>query len=569
MSRWLEIGPAEKRQDGPWVTVDAVERPGVVDHICRWGEEPLPFADETFERVYASHVLEHIPWFQTLDALREAWRVLVPGGTLEVHVPDFHLLATAAIYEYCPDTHAEGGLNQELHWMHWVAERLFHVGPDPQWHKACFNASHLRWCLRRAGFDEITSMPRENGGQHGIVDLGMLAVKPVSSSPRTATQRSTLFLGVTMAAKPAPSLPLVAGAEGLAPCHSRREFDALRGTFFCAHPRVHAANHLVDVDICRICERWKEPPPEEFRSHSHITGTLRSGPCWSLGEQTGLRDCPSCRGNVKLKVFACEHPDHQDTTLDDCLRCADYEPRLWRGNVKQWAVGVTTAPRAKPTLARTLTSLAQAGWHDPLLFAEPDSNLPPNSSAQVIWRSEKLGAWPNWYLGLAELYQRQPEADVFLMVQDDVLFCRNVRPYLESILWPADRLGVVSLYNPLPGQSSQVGFVPYASAGGMPCALALAFPNVAARLLLGDRKVLLHRRRGPTVGKRLIDSVVGQWADRTGNSAFLHWPSLCQHAGETTTIWDAGQDRVVRQAVSFVGESFDALTLGESNMHVG
>lgn len=38
--------------------------------------------------LYASHVLEHIPWYKTEEVLREWVRVLKPGGVLEVWVPD-------------------------------------------------------------------------------------------------------------------------------------------------------------------------------------------------------------------------------------------------------------------------------------------------------------------------------------------------------------------------------------------------------------------------------------------------------------------------------------------------
>jgi hypothetical protein len=73
-------------------------------------------------------------------------------------------------------------------------------------------------------------------------------------------------------------------------------------------------------------------------------------------------------------------------------------------------------------------------------------------------RDEVLGAWPNWFLGLAELYERDAGADAYLIVQDDVVFSRNVRRYLEQVLWPADRLGVVSLYEPWKNVSES-GFV--------------------------------------------------------------------------------------------------------------
>jgi predicted SAM-dependent methyltransferase len=147
--RKLEIGPGEDRIGDDWRTVDTTLRPGVVDVVCEWGTDRLPFDDEKFSLVYASHVLEHVPWHKTLFALADVHRVLAPGGVLEVHVPNFDVLADAVRSERCLDDHAEQGLNSELHW---VAERLFHFGCCPQWHRACFNESHLRWCLVRTGF---------------------------------------------------------------------------------------------------------------------------------------------------------------------------------------------------------------------------------------------------------------------------------------------------------------------------------------------------------------------------------------------------------------------------------
>jgi len=90
---------------------------------------------------------------------------------------------------------------------------------------------------------------------------------------------------------------------------------------------------------------------------------------------------------------------------------------------------------------------------------------------------------------------------------------------------------------------------------------ALVLPNYAARLLMGDPYVLAHRRRGATNGTRLIDVVVGQWAARSGLSAVGHFPSLTQHVGDRTTIWGAAEDAAPRRSPTFVGPTFDALSL--------
>ena len=129
---------------------------------------------------------------------------------------------------------------------------------------------------------------------------------------------------------------VIPGAESLPFCHSRREYDASAGVFFCAHPNVHIARNLVDSQVCRPCEWWRKPPPEEFLPHFGSIAANHNGKCWFLGEQVGLRDCPSCNGNVRLKVFDCRHVEHEVTTLEECNRCVDYEPQLRRPAVERW-----------------------------------------------------------------------------------------------------------------------------------------------------------------------------------------------------------------------------------------
>jgi hypothetical protein len=46
------------------------------------------------------------------------------------------------------------------------------------------------------------------------------------------------------------------------------------------------------------------------------------------GGGQAMRECASCRGSVRLKLWACLHPGHEgrpETTTRECLGCGDYE----------------------------------------------------------------------------------------------------------------------------------------------------------------------------------------------------------------------------------------------------
>ena len=224
--------------------------------------------------------------------------------------------------------------------------------------------------------------------------------------------------------------------------------------------------------------------------------------------------------------------------------------------VRTWSVGVTTAPRRKPTLAVTLASLARAGWDRPRLFAEPGAEVPAAfSGLPVSRRDETLGAFPNWLLGLAELVLRDPAADAYLMAQDDVLFSAGLRGYLERTLWPDARCGVVSVHCPS-HLSAGLGLGYHALDLGWDAwgAQGYVFSNPSARALLADPLPVLHRRHGPREGLRNVDSLVGLWCRLRGRAYCVHVPSLAQHVGEASTLWPGATTFGRRRAGDFAAD---------------
>lgn len=89
MTRKLHIGGQQSHPD--WEIFDI--QPGEdVAHVGDAQDLSL-FEDETFEEVYASHILEHMDYQKVLQKALNHWsRVLKPGGKLYLSVPDMEVL---------------------------------------------------------------------------------------------------------------------------------------------------------------------------------------------------------------------------------------------------------------------------------------------------------------------------------------------------------------------------------------------------------------------------------------------------------------------------------------------
>ena len=82
----LHLGCGGKYLEGH-VNIDVEDWAGVCDILASATELPL-FADDSVEHIFSHALLEHIPPWDTLRTLREWHRLLKPGGTIRIEVPD-------------------------------------------------------------------------------------------------------------------------------------------------------------------------------------------------------------------------------------------------------------------------------------------------------------------------------------------------------------------------------------------------------------------------------------------------------------------------------------------------
>lgn len=212
----------------------------------------------------------------------------------------------------------------------------------------------------------------------------------------------------------------------------------------------------------------------------------------------------------------------------------------------EWAVGMLTCPRLEPTIARALASLARAGWPE----------------VSVTCDAELAGSWPTWYRTAERLLIERPEAEAILIVEDDGVWCRNLRGYLERSLWPKTTAIVASAYSPRPYNAAATvpdGWHEEVRGHFLVASLCWAMPAPALRKALAALEPTRHAH--DEKGRRHIDQRIGRWALDTGHTIWHHKPSLVQHIANDNSALGSRADANLRTAGDFVGEDFDALDL--------
>ena len=129
----------------------------------------LPFDDDSFDRVIASEVLEHIG--DDESALAELARVLRPGGRLAVTIPAW--LSETVCWKLSSDYHAPAvpGGHVRIYRLRDVRRKLASAGLQPgRWHRA--HALHTPyWWLRCAvGPNREVSENRLVGTYHRLLE---------------------------------------------------------------------------------------------------------------------------------------------------------------------------------------------------------------------------------------------------------------------------------------------------------------------------------------------------------------------------------------------------------------
>lgn len=133
----------------------------------------IPVADGAAEVVYASHMLEHLDRNERLLFLREAQRVLQPGGILRLAVPDLHYHISNYNRSGDADEFVEGILMSCDRIRGWRGH-LQHIVFGQNAHRWMYNGASLCRLLEQVGFRDARVWP---AGETGIPNPGPLNLR--------------------------------------------------------------------------------------------------------------------------------------------------------------------------------------------------------------------------------------------------------------------------------------------------------------------------------------------------------------------------------------------------------
>lgn len=142
----LEFGSGSKRGSNGWTTVDLTGAD--ISWDLRSG---IPLNSNSVDRIYSSHLLEHIPYPELIKFLGECLRVLKSDGNFSVCVPNFRHYIEAYIKKtefieksqcWKPGVVDTGSSLDQVNYMAYMKDE----------HKYMFDEENLINTLRKAGF---------------------------------------------------------------------------------------------------------------------------------------------------------------------------------------------------------------------------------------------------------------------------------------------------------------------------------------------------------------------------------------------------------------------------------
>jgi predicted SAM-dependent methyltransferase len=152
----LELGSTTPRKG--WITIDSARDADLTLDLSK----RLPFPDRSVDRLYSSHALDHLRYEDTVGLLRESYRILKDGGTLDLCVPDAAFYLEAYCSNQAFDVKRFCIYEFALHYCSRI-DLVNYIAYMGGMHKYMYDKENLVALLTSIGFQKVTLRDFDSG----------------------------------------------------------------------------------------------------------------------------------------------------------------------------------------------------------------------------------------------------------------------------------------------------------------------------------------------------------------------------------------------------------------------
>ena len=166
---FLNVGYWSQLTDGAvYKDLNGTTNTFMLNHDLRNG---IPAPDNSLDLAYHSHMLEHLTYENGIQFTRECLRVLKPGGTMRVLVPDIELWInayTSGNTFFFDQYRAMGGIDKDIH----VTKGSIFMGMlHNHQHEFGYDFETLKWLVEHVGFTDVKRTLYAHGDVENLEEL--------------------------------------------------------------------------------------------------------------------------------------------------------------------------------------------------------------------------------------------------------------------------------------------------------------------------------------------------------------------------------------------------------------
>ena len=146
---FLELGAGNKKGSSGWSTIDMKKNCDIFWDL----RKGIPFPDESVSKIYSSHFFEHLTFKEGQIFLDECLRVLIPGGTFSICVPNARVYIEAYLN---PELDTDKFLFYKPAYNNTTKiDYVNYIAYCKRYHKYMFDEENLVYILKAKGMKNV------------------------------------------------------------------------------------------------------------------------------------------------------------------------------------------------------------------------------------------------------------------------------------------------------------------------------------------------------------------------------------------------------------------------------